>query len=82
MKNIYEVLRQKEAELALLQKEIEALQIAARLLNEEPDGRAEQMARPMAMASAAASGPMIAPVRPNPAREPAAPWDAGLRQFP
>jgi hypothetical protein len=34
MKNIYEVLRQKEIELSSLKKEIEALRIAAPLLSE------------------------------------------------
>jgi hypothetical protein len=40
MKNIYELLRQKEAELTQLQKEIEALRIAVRLLTED-DARPE-----------------------------------------
>jgi hypothetical protein len=35
MKNIYEVLRQKELELQQLQKEIEALRVAARLLADD-----------------------------------------------
>ena len=35
MKNVYEVLRQKELELARLEKEVEALRIAAPLLSEE-----------------------------------------------
>ena len=35
MKNIFEVLRQKEAELQQMQKEIEALRMAARLLADE-----------------------------------------------
>lgn len=41
MKNIYELLRQKESELVLLQKEVEALRIAARLLADDDDGRIE-----------------------------------------
>ena len=41
MKNVYEVLRQKEMELARLEKEVEALRIAAPLLNEEKEAVAE-----------------------------------------
>jgi hypothetical protein len=35
MKNVYEVLRQKELELSRLKKEIEALRVAAPLLSED-----------------------------------------------
>jgi len=35
MKNVYEVLRQKELELARLEKEVEALRVAAPLLSED-----------------------------------------------
>jgi hypothetical protein len=41
MKNIYEVLRQKELELTRLEKEVEALRIAAPLLSEEKELSAE-----------------------------------------
>jgi len=34
MKNVYEVLRQKELEVSTLEKEVEALRIAAPLLSE------------------------------------------------
>lgn len=37
MKNVYEVLRQKELELTRLEKEVEALRIAAPLLSEEKE---------------------------------------------
>jgi hypothetical protein len=37
MKNIYEVLRQKENEIQQLQKDIEALRVAARLLADDND---------------------------------------------
>ena len=37
MKNIYEVMRQKEQEIARLEKEIEALRVAAPLLVDEQD---------------------------------------------
>ena len=36
MKNIVEVLRQKEAELQQLQGEVEALRVAIRLLSDDP----------------------------------------------
>jgi len=35
MKNVYEVLRQKELEMARLEKEVEALRVAAPLLSDE-----------------------------------------------
>ena len=37
MKNVYEVLRQKELELARLEKEVEAFRVAAPLLSEEKE---------------------------------------------
>ena len=37
MRNVYEVLRQKELELARLEKEVEALRVAAPLLSEEKE---------------------------------------------
>ena len=37
MKNVYEVLRQKELELARLEKEVEALRVAAPLLSDEKE---------------------------------------------
>jgi hypothetical protein len=41
MKNVYEVLRQKELELTRLEKEVEALRVAAPLLSEEKESLAE-----------------------------------------
>jgi hypothetical protein len=41
MKNVYDVLRQKELELTRLEKEVEALRIAAPLLSEEKEPLAE-----------------------------------------
>ena len=37
MRNVYEVLRQKELDLARLEKEVEALRVAAPLLSEEKE---------------------------------------------
>lgn len=39
MRNIYEVIREKEAELQQLLKELEALRLSARLLADERDGK-------------------------------------------
>jgi len=44
MKNVYEVLRQKELEMSRLEKEVEALPVAAPLLSE--DGEAEDDRQP------------------------------------
>src|SRR5579871_4449878 len=41
MKNVYEVLRQKELELARLEKEVEALRVAAPLLSDDKDAAIE-----------------------------------------
>jgi hypothetical protein len=61
MKNVYEVLRQKELELTRLEKEVEALRVAAPLLSEEKEIMAE------------APKPSLAPpVQPQPVRIPAA----------
>ena len=41
MKNVYEVLRQKEMELTRLEKEVEALRLVAPLLSEEKENMLE-----------------------------------------
>lgn len=41
MKNVYEVLRQKEMELTRLEKEVEALRLVAPLLSEEKESVGE-----------------------------------------
>lgn len=41
MKNVYEVLRQKEMELTRLEKEVEALRLVAPLLSEEKESISE-----------------------------------------
>ena len=59
MKNVYEVLRQKELELARLEKEVEALRVAAPLLSDDKDiGSETTTAKPTtdAVASAGAIG--------------------------
>jgi hypothetical protein len=58
MKNVYEVLRQKEMELTRLEKEVEALRLVAPLLSEEKEMSAE-MSKP-ALATAV-GGPQASP---------------------
>lgn len=45
MKNVYEVLREKEAQLRQVQVEVEALRVAAPLLTEESEADSENGAR-------------------------------------
>jgi len=86
MKNVYEVLRQKEMELTRLEKEVEALRLVAPLLSEEKEGMAD-MAKP-ALATAV-NGPQPAripvPSAPSiPAPQPvrAAGWDDSAKRWP
>ena len=51
MKNIYDVIRQKESDIQQIQKELEALRLAARLLTD--DVKVDIEAKPMRMAAAA-----------------------------
>jgi len=90
MKNLYDVMRQKETEIQQLQREIEALRTAARLLADEsdipPDGYrvstpaavAVNASPGMRSAVPAASGPVnkVADATYSAARE------NSLRQFP
>ncbi len=52
MKNVYEVLRQKELELTRLEKEVEALRIAAPLLSEEMKESVSEPSKPALTATA------------------------------
>jgi hypothetical protein len=85
MKNVYEVLRQKEMELIRLEKEVEALRLVAPLLSEEKE--VAEMVKPLATAvngpQATAritvpSSPSIPP--PQPVR--AAGWDETAKRWP
>ena len=60
MKNVYEVLRQKEMELTRLEKEVEALRLVAPLLSEEKESLSD-MGKP-ALATAV-NGPQAPPAR-------------------
>ena len=81
MKDIYEVIRQKEADLERIERELEALRLSAKLL--------EESVRP-AVAAASISTPTAStpvynanPARPSSAQPTAAPtaW-ASAKQFP
>ena len=61
MKNVYEVLRQKELELTRLEKEVEALRVAAPLLSDEKEQLAE-VPKPSLTASAPQQPVRIPPV--------------------
>jgi len=70
MKNVYEVLRQKELELARLEKEVEALRVAAPLLSEDKEPVPEAVNSKPTLAS---PNPAQQPIRiPQPAAAPAA----------
>jgi hypothetical protein len=87
MKNVYEVLRQKEMELTRLEKEVEALRLVAPLLSEEKE-MVSEMAKP-ALATAV-NGPqptarMPLPTTPTmPAPQPvrAAGWEDTAKRWP
>ena len=71
MRNIYDVIREKEASVDQLQKELEALRIAARLLSEDGKKEVREPARPLRPAT-----PMSA------ATDTEVHLSAPLRQFP
>lgn len=87
MKNVYEVLRQKEMELTRLEKEVEALRLVAPLLSEEKESLSE-MGKP-ALATAV-NGPQptsrsSVPAPPSiPAPQPvrAAGWEETAKRWP
>ena len=87
MKNVYEVLRQKELELARLEKEVEALRLVAPLLSEEKESVSE-MAKPAL--AAAVNGPQssaripVPSTPPIPAPQPvrAAGWEDTAKRWP
>ena len=85
MKNVYEVLRQKELELTRLEKEVEALRIAAPLLSEEmkesvaeppkPTLTAAVPQQPIRIPSPAVAAAVNAPPR-------AAGWEDAAKRWP
>ena len=86
MRNVYEVLRQKELELARLEKEVEALRVAAPLLSEEKEMAAEATNnKPTLAAAPTPQQPIRIPqpamnTTPQPAR--AAGWDDSAKRWP
>ena len=87
MKNVYEVLRQKEMELTRLEREVEALRLVAPLLSEEKEMMSD-MAKP-ALATAV-NGPQATarisipspPSSPAPQPVRAAGWDDTAKRWP
>ncbi len=87
MKNVYEVLRQKEMELTRLEKEVEALRLVAPLLSEEKEALSD-MGKP-ALATAV-NGPQpttripmpSAPSIPAPQPVRAAGWEDTAKRWP
>jgi len=94
MKNIHEVLRIKEQQLQQIQKEIEALRVAARLLADESDMAPAAAARPATSTNVPVPQMIMRPAQPVAAAQPAAApketttyvapsaWDITKPQFP
>ena len=82
MKNVYEVLRQKELELARLEKEVEALRVAAPLLSEDKEAGIDN--KPTLAASASAQQPIRIPQPANAAPQAAraAGWEDNAKRWP
>ena len=86
MKNVYEVLRQKELELARLEKEVEALRVAAPLLSDELAAETSP-SKPTLTATTAAQQPIRIPqpaTAPSPAVQTAraAGWEDSAKRWP
>ena len=86
MKNVYEVLRQKEMELTRLEKEVEALRLVAPLLSEEKETLSEI---PKPALATAVNGPqptsrIPVPTAPIPTPQPmrAAGWEDTAKRWP
>jgi hypothetical protein len=85
MKNVYEVLRQKELELTRLEKEVEALRIAAPLLSEDIKEAVSDQPKPTLTATAPQQpiripSPAPTAVSTPPAR--AAGWEDAAKRWP
>ena len=88
MKNVYEVLRQKELELSRLEKEVEALRVAAPLLSDDKDATPEATNAKPALTASTASAPQQ-PIRiPQPAVNQVQPtaraagWEDSAKRWP
>lgn len=80
MKDIYELIRQKEAEYERVQKEVEALRIAVRLLDENSEARTTTVSAPAVARDSQGYAATPAPRAATPAATPTA-W-ASAKQFP
>ncbi len=85
MKNVYEVLRQKEMELTRLEKEVEALRLVAPLLSEEKESISDASVKPLPTAVNGPQQPIRIPSPPvavaaQPVR--AAGWDDTAKRWP
>ncbi|HTR64219.1 MAG TPA: hypothetical protein VMH85_00505 [Terriglobales bacterium] len=85
MRNVYEVLRQKELELSRLEKEVEALRVAAPLLSDEKDNLIEGNKPTLASTASPSQQPIRIPQPANnqaaqPAR--AAGWEDTAKRWP
>ena len=86
MKNVYEVLRQKELELARLEKEVEALRVAAPLLSEDKEPLTDVgNSKPSLTTTTSTQQPIRIPqpavnAAPQPAR--AAGWEDAAKRWP
>ncbi len=86
MKNVYEVLRQKELELTRLEKEVEALRIAAPLLSEDLKESLSEQPKPTLTATPPQQPiriptPAVAAAAGNPPAR-AAGWEDAAKRWP
>lgn len=83
MKNVYEVLRQKELELTRLEKEVEALRVAAPLLSDEKE-QVIETPKPTLAASPQQPIRIPAPVAAQAVNPPAraAGWEDAAKRWP
>jgi hypothetical protein len=87
MKNVYEVLRQKELELARLEKEVEALRVAAPLLSEDKESGADMANNKPTLATPTTTQQPIRIPQPAAAAQPqqqarAAGWEDTAKRWP
>lgn len=75
MRNIYDVIREKEAAVEQLQKELEALRIAARLLTDDSNGKRDREPVPVPVST-------VRPTMTRPNTDTEVMLSAPLRQFP
>jgi len=83
MKNVYEVLRQKELELARLEKEVEALRVAAPLLSDDKEAAGDN--KPTLAATSTPHQPIRIPQAAVNASQPqarAAGWEDTAKRWP